>query len=793
MSGQTAEVVQPKSQQDFHQQESTCPRSDNTVEALQNQPPVPDVSSQDTSTQLFHLHESHPHQTDVLPSPSTISANTLLQRHTGSSVCSAGGPGIDQEPAAASIPASHTRLEPAVDDGPILSQGCLISAEQPSPGCAESKSESQTSTAPRVYDPFWRVWWKEMLCIVVSIASFVAIVVVIASYDGHSLPKWPLTITLNTFLAFFTTLAKVAFMLSTSSALSQFKFTWFMEPRPLYDFYVFDQASRGLLGSMKMLYRVRLKHTVTIGAILMVISVLSSPVTQLAISYSTHNATAAGGQAKIFTINEINLDKYKLGHVVELAAFKATVPDTGNFDVPVPPQKASCSTGNCDFNPYQSLGVCVAFANITSKLRTGVLTNVTVDVVGGGIGRLATGLNTWKASLSDKYFFLHQNPLAVKGEVLDGVDTFGFSNNTDLLSTRIASFFLIYTSPLPPNGTSVNLSDSDDAQSMIRSISDFTYEAHEVMFHICVQTFETKVRTGVEETFITDTSLKPDDTSKGIVLRPNCTPLEQESETCDLPKEQGDLLLQITTPNTGTKKFSVSYASMQSIARGLSYLLEGEGELPIKRTGLVWIGNFARTWFRDVLYTNQDIFNSTRRATHLDNFFLDIATRISSDLRTAHHQAKRSGAVIIEGTPLEKISYVHIKWGWVSFLAVEVVAATLFLIMVITTQSVTSRQQGTKDVYVPADVKDSALANLVVLSNDCREALSDGLQPADDLQKTSKKLQVTLRGNEIVIAADLEVQSSHPSKENPQEADTEEHSLPKNRPFDRILTSIRAW
>lgn len=175
MLDQTAEVVQLKSpcHQHPHQQESTCPSLDDDFEALQNQPPVSDVSSNDTSTQRLHLHESHPHQTDVLPSPSTISANTQLQQHTGSSVFSAGGLEIDQEPAAASIPASHTRQEPAIDDGAILSQGCLISAEQPSLACAESRSESQISTASRVYDPFWRVWWKEMLCIVVSIASFV--------------------------------------------------------------------------------------------------------------------------------------------------------------------------------------------------------------------------------------------------------------------------------------------------------------------------------------------------------------------------------------------------------------------------------------------------------------------------------------------------------------------------------------------------------------------------------------------------------------------------------------------
>jgi hypothetical protein len=62
-------------------------------------------------------------------------------------------------------------------------------------------------------------------------------------------------ITLNTFLAFFTTMTKASFMLAVAEALSQWKWNWFAtnSERPLHDFQLFDDASRGAWGSTKLL------------------------------------------------------------------------------------------------------------------------------------------------------------------------------------------------------------------------------------------------------------------------------------------------------------------------------------------------------------------------------------------------------------------------------------------------------------------------------------------------------------------------------------------------------------
>jgi hypothetical protein len=86
------------------------------------------------------------------------------------------------------------------------------------------------------------------------------IVAVLRVYDGRALPTLPLSITLNTFLAFFTTLTKAAFMLSVAEAISQWKWNMLKsKERPLTDFLAIDSASRGVWGSFWVLGRFHIK------------------------------------------------------------------------------------------------------------------------------------------------------------------------------------------------------------------------------------------------------------------------------------------------------------------------------------------------------------------------------------------------------------------------------------------------------------------------------------------------------------------------------------------------------
>jgi len=82
---------------------------------------------------------------------------------------------------------------------------------------------------------------------------FAVIIVVLRACDGKALPELPFHITLNSFIAFFTSLTKAAFMNPVAECISQLKWNWFEQERPLSDFETFDKASRGVLGSVFLL------------------------------------------------------------------------------------------------------------------------------------------------------------------------------------------------------------------------------------------------------------------------------------------------------------------------------------------------------------------------------------------------------------------------------------------------------------------------------------------------------------------------------------------------------------
>jgi len=80
------------------------------------------------------------------------------------------------------------------------------------------------------------------------------IVATLKIYDGQLTPQLPLGITLNSYLALFTSLAKLCLLVPIIQGLGQLRWLWFKNrPRPLADFELFEDASRGSFGSLRLL------------------------------------------------------------------------------------------------------------------------------------------------------------------------------------------------------------------------------------------------------------------------------------------------------------------------------------------------------------------------------------------------------------------------------------------------------------------------------------------------------------------------------------------------------------
>jgi Protein of unknown function (DUF3176) len=120
--------------------------------------------------------------------------------------------------------------------------------------------------APRMKDEqngftrLYQDWWlMELLSLALSVSALAAIVSVLRAFENHSLPDWPYNITLNTFLALFTTILNTGLVMAVLEALSRLKWIWFMEEkRPPTDFQRYDDASRGgIVSDFKLLRALR--------------------------------------------------------------------------------------------------------------------------------------------------------------------------------------------------------------------------------------------------------------------------------------------------------------------------------------------------------------------------------------------------------------------------------------------------------------------------------------------------------------------------------------------------------
>jgi hypothetical protein len=106
-------------------------------------------------------------------------------------------------------------------------------------------------------------WLLETLAIVLSLVSFLMILVLLKVYDNRPIFVWH-GATLNTFVSTIATLGKAMLLFTVSACMSQWKYIWFSQAqRKLIDFEVFDSASRGPSGSLSLLWSVNFRQALS--------------------------------------------------------------------------------------------------------------------------------------------------------------------------------------------------------------------------------------------------------------------------------------------------------------------------------------------------------------------------------------------------------------------------------------------------------------------------------------------------------------------------------------------------
>lgn len=123
----------------------------------------------------------------------------------------------------------------------------------------------QQWTNPPPERPIWTTifygWWTvELLAFVVSLASLIAMIVLLRHYNGRSQLDWPHNITLNSVLSWCTTLFKASLLVPVAACFGQSSWAHYRSgSRPLTDLAIYESASRGPMGSIQLLWYFKAK------------------------------------------------------------------------------------------------------------------------------------------------------------------------------------------------------------------------------------------------------------------------------------------------------------------------------------------------------------------------------------------------------------------------------------------------------------------------------------------------------------------------------------------------------
>ncbi|KAH6650091.1 hypothetical protein F5144DRAFT_588664 [Chaetomium tenue] len=442
------------------------------------------------------------------------------------------------------------------------------------------------------------------------------IVAVLKTFDGRGLTDWPLTVSLNTVVAFLTAICQVALAVPLTEGLSQLKWNSFARSeKPLADFQTFENARRGPVSSAVLLCKRKGRAPSPIPLEISRQGVARQP------SPEANHTPTQRRMVKYLDTRERQAIQSGIYHAV---------------DVEVPPLQPLCSSGNCQWQNFSSLAVCAAVADISDRLtisnqsrprNLGVsLGDANDEVVRAA--RLPNGLylvgSTASCNLNISWPHDSVNTESDTEEVTDQESflpartSLAFSDQDGRVSSAIANFFLVYT-----NATSNTGSDSSKA----------VFRAAEVLLHFCVNTYEASTSRGVATSRVVHSStLAAEDASGNSIVN-------ARHESSSPPR--------VFLRSTNT-----------------------DGVYSVKREDVKFLNGYILSLFSGVYshWYGKSIGGETATSEALGlAMFQREPMRVMSSASAS-------------GTVFATESYVHIQWAWLTFLAIQVALSVSFLL-----------------------------------------------------------------------------------------------------------------
>ncbi|KAK3332723.1 hypothetical protein B0T19DRAFT_482928 [Cercophora scortea] len=518
-------------------------------------------------------------------------------------------------------------------------------------------------------------WTLETVSMAVAVIAVAAIIAVLAYYDQKPLPSWPYSITLNAVIAILATVATASMGVPLSSGLGQLKWIRFKQGRaPLSDMEIFDDASRGVLGAVNLLFRARGGVSGSFGAFVMIIALLLSPFAQQIATYPTRLVRSTVGASNWRTIaygialrGDEELSAFVPILPLKAAVYNGLFAENGKPWTSLP---VTCATGNCVWDePFETLAVCHACVDMSAYISRHCYPGTTTDC-------------GWALPSGAK--------LNTSAEVFSMTSLFPKAFSDTPYSTLLKLVFM---------GTEAQ----DGTPGEIRPW------AQQCTLSACVQTLSANVTNGnLNETVISTLTndTVPNDGAARI----------EKLEPIHITSPATNTTYNMTMPVVlGMQSWFADLFRNGSASRNAEFINRTISTVPGSPNVVVnlTVGISSGTTFFDTDIVQAFYWNYYEYPSGLEMLMRDMAISTTVSLRSIGGNDTR---LPVNGTAISSESYVRVRWG---FVAVPVLAVLLTAVFLATAIAMT-RRSGAR-LW-----KTSALAMLFHgLDEDARERFED--------------------------------------------------------------------
>ncbi|CAN9102313.1 unnamed protein product [Alternaria alternata] len=271
--------------------------------------------------------------------------------------------------------------------------------DAPSPSASDDKDKRSLDIIQRLekklaeYNASQNVlkrWLFEIVSWLVSAVCMGAIVGIYISISGREMAQSERLLTIASLLG---KVASASLIVPTSEALGQLKWHWFHQSKAMWDFEVFDKASRGAWGATLLLFRTKGRSLAALGALLIVLLLAIDTFFQQVVTFPNQWAlqNASSSIPLVTKYFPPHLTYFLKGEEqgmydqITAPVIKSYFYENGSQPVPFgsgyrPDIPLACPSSRCTWPEYDTLATCSSCVDVSQDLNiTYACLNTTID------------------------------------------------------------------------------------------------------------------------------------------------------------------------------------------------------------------------------------------------------------------------------------------------------------------------------------------------------------------------------------------------------------------------------